>query len=116
MHIRPGPRDLSVEGSPAVARGHRRVRRPSAMIGRMDSTAARREVPISTDTIRLGQLLKLAGLADSGSEAKWLLDDVDDDGEPRVRVNGEPETRRGRTIVVGDVVAVDDDEVVVVAG
>ena len=87
----------------------------SAKIAGMEGTGARREVPISTDTIRLGQLLKLAGLADSGSEAKWLLDDVDGDGEPRVRVNGVAETRRGRTIVVGDVVAVDDDEVVVVA-
>ena len=82
----------------------------------MDPGDSPQEVAISTDTIRLGQLLKLAGLVDSGSEAKWLLDDVDDNGRPRVTVNGEPETRRGRTIVVGDVVAVDDHSVVVVSG
>ena len=75
-----------------------------------------REIAIRTDTIRLGQLLKLSGLVDSGSEAKWLLEDVGPDGVPRVRVNGAPETRRGRTLVVGDVVAVDDDQVRVAAG
>lgn len=74
-----------------------------------------RDISIRTDTIRLGQLLKLSGLVDSGSEAKWLLEDVDPDGTPRVRVNGEPETRRGRTIVVGDVVSVDEEQVRVTA-
>ena len=57
---------------------------------------------IATDTIRLGQLLKLANLVDSGAEAKQLLSD----GE--VRVNGDPEARRGRQLVRGDVVAVRD--------
>jgi ribosome-associated protein len=52
------------------------------------------------DGIRLGQLLKLAGLAESGGHARALLDD----GE--VTVNGEPETRRGRRILRGDVVVV----------
>ena len=44
-----------------------------------------REVPIRSETIKLGQLLKLAGLIGSGSEAKDLLA-----GEA-VHVNGEPE-------------------------
>jgi ribosome-associated protein len=52
------------------------------------------------DGIRLGQLLKLAGLAESGGHARALVDD----GE--VTVNGEPETRRGRRILRGDVVVV----------
>jgi ribosome-associated protein len=59
-----------------------------------------RDVPIREDMIRLGQFLKLAGLADSGAEAKALL------GEGAVRVNGEPETRRGRQLHRGDVVGV----------
>lgn len=59
-----------------------------------------RDVPIREDVIRLGQFLKLAGLADSGSEAKALLQD----GE--VTVNGEAEERRGRQLRRGDVVAV----------
>jgi len=42
-----------------------------------------RDVPIRGDMIRLGQLLKLAGVADSGSEAKELLADGG------VTVNGE---------------------------
>jgi ribosome-associated protein len=58
------------------------------------------EVPIAGDTIRLGQLLKLAGLVDSGSEVKELLA-----AEP-VFVNDQPETRRGRQLHDGDVVRV----------
>ncbi len=58
-------------------------------------------VPISDDSIRLGQFLKLAGLADSGADARALLDA----GE--VRVNGEPESRRGRQLHRGDAVEVD---------
>jgi ribosome-associated protein len=68
------------------------------------------DIAISTDTIRLGQLLQLAGLADSGSDAKFLL------AGGEVRVGGEPETRRGRTLRPGDVVAVGGRSVRVVAG
>lgn len=67
-----------------------------------------RQVIISTDTIRLGQLLKLAALVDSGSDAKFLL------AGGEVLVNGHPETRRGRQIGDGDVVEVDDESVRVV--
>jgi len=59
-----------------------------------------RDVAIREQTIRLGQLMKLAGLADSGGEARSLIAD----GE--ARVNGEVETRRGRQLHDGDVVAV----------
>lgn len=48
--------------------------------------------------IRLGQLLKAAGLVDTGGEAKLVLADE------QVRVNGEIETRRGRQLHPGDVV------------
>lgn len=58
-------------------------------------------VPISDDSIRLGQFLKLADLADSGAHARSLLDDG------AVTVNGEDENRRGRQLVKGDVVEVD---------
>ena len=57
-----------------------------------------RDVEIRDESIRLGQLLQLAGLVDSGSDAKLLLLG----GE--VLVNGEPETRRGRQLHDGDVV------------
>ncbi len=58
------------------------------------------EVSITGDSIRLGQLLKLAGLVDAGSDVKQLL------GAGDVRVNGEPEQRRGRQLVRGDEVGV----------
>jgi len=57
-----------------------------------------RDVAIREETIRLGQLLKLAGIADSGGEARELVQDG------VVRVNGEVETRRGRQLHCGDVV------------
>jgi ribosome-associated protein len=58
-----------------------------------------RDVEIRDDVIRLGQLLKLAGIASSGTDAKELLIA----GE--VTVNGEAEARRGRQLRRGDVVA-----------
>ena len=64
-----------------------------------------REVPIREQKIRLGQLLKLAGLADSGSEARALVQDG------AVTVNGEIDTRRGRQLRPGDVVAVGGESV-----
>jgi ribosome-associated protein len=63
-----------------------------------------RDVAIRDESIRLGQFLKLAGLADMGSDAKQLLLD----GE--VTVNGEPEARRGRQLHRGDVVALGGEE------
>jgi ribosome-associated protein len=59
-----------------------------------------REIEIRGHTIRLGQLLKMAGIVGSGGEAKALLADG------AVTVNGEPETRRGRQLHPGDQVAV----------
>ncbi|WP_445257953.1 RNA-binding S4 domain-containing protein [Nocardioides aurantiacus] len=56
------------------------------------------DVPIRDEVIRLGQFLKLANLVENGSDAKVVL------GEGRVTVNDEPESRRGRQLVVGDVV------------
>lgn len=57
------------------------------------------DVPIRDEAIRLGQFLKLANLVESGAEAKPVIADG------LVTVNGEPETRRGRQLRVGDVVA-----------
>ena len=56
------------------------------------------EIQVGPDGIRLGQLLKLASLVDSGGEAKALLES----GE--VHVNGRPETRRGAQLKPGDTV------------
>jgi len=58
------------------------------------------DVPISGDMIRLGQLLKFTGLAESGAHAATIIASGD------VTVGGEVETRRGRQLVRGDVVSV----------
>ena len=62
-----------------------------------------RDVPIRGEVIRLGELLKLAGVVGTGGEAKLLL------ASEEVRVNGEPETRRGRQLHAGDEVLVGDE-------
>ena len=64
-----------------------------------------RDFAIRDDMIRLSQLLKAAGLAGSGAEAKELVVAGD------VRVNGVVETRRGRQLHRGDVVALGDESV-----
>ena len=69
-----------------------------------------RDVPIREDVIRLGQFLKLADLVDTGADAKGVL------VAGLVRVNGEVETRRGRQLVVGDVVALGGQAAVVADG
>lgn len=60
---------------------------------------------ISDDGIRLGQFLKLTGLIEIGGDAKGVL------AAGRVTVNGEIETRRGRQLGIGDVVALDGEQV-----
>jgi ribosome-associated protein len=64
-----------------------------------------RTVEIRGEGIRLGQFLKLADLVDNGSDVKPLV------AGGEVSVNGETETRRGRQLAKGDVVAVLGDEV-----
>ena len=58
------------------------------------------EIEIRGEMIRLGQLLKLAGLLESGAEAKQFL------AETAVLVNGEREQRRGRQLHPGDSITV----------
>ena len=58
-----------------------------------------RDLPIRGESIRLGQALKVSGLAESGGEARALVE------QGAVTVNAEVETRRGRKLRHGDVVA-----------
>ena len=60
-----------------------------------------REVDVEQDMIRLAQFLKLAGVIDSGGEAKVRI------AAGEVSVNGEVELRRGRQLAHGDVVEID---------
>lgn len=57
------------------------------------------DVEIRDEMIRLGQLLKLAGVVEDGGEARAAIEA----GE--VTVNGTVETRRGRQLHPGDEVA-----------
>ena len=72
--------------------------------------SAVREVSIRDETIRLGQLLKLADLVEAGADVKPLM------VQGHVSVNGEVETRRGRQLVKGDVVALAGQQARVAAG
>lgn len=57
-------------------------------------------VAIHTEYITLGQFLKLTDCIDSGGQAKAFL------AETSIRVNGEPENRRGRKLYPNDIVQV----------
>jgi len=59
------------------------------------------DVPIRDESIRLGQFLKLAGLIDSGADAKAVIADG------QVVVNDTVERRRGRQLRAGDTVEYD---------
>ena len=60
------------------------------------------------ESIRLGQLLKLVDAVPTGAQVKDVL------LTGTVRVNGEPEERRGRQVRKGDVVSAEGMEDVVV--
>ncbi|MEH0147841.1 RNA-binding S4 domain-containing protein [Corynebacterium sp. Q4381] len=66
------------------------------------------EVPISGDSIKLGQFLKLANLVESGGHAKELIEA----GE--VSVNGEVVTSRGFLLHDAALVAIGDTQATVV--
>ncbi len=61
------------------------------------------EVKITTEFIKLEQLLKFSGVCQTGGEAKLHIQD----GE--VFVNGEPCTQRGKKIRAGDKVSFEDE-------
>ena len=62
---------------------------------------------IKDEFIKLGQALKLAGLVDSGLDAKYVIQD----GE--VTLNGVVETQRGKKCVPGDVVSFEGNSFVI---
>ena len=63
------------------------------------------ELKLQGEFIKLGQALKAAGLAETGSEAKEVILDG------LVQVNGETDTRRGRKLYAGDVVTFNGEEI-----
>lgn len=65
-------------------------------------------ITLREEYIKLGQALKAAGLVSSGLEAKEVITDG------QVLVNGEVDTRRGKKLYEGDVVAFQGEEVKIV--
>ncbi|MDE6221810.1 MAG: RNA-binding S4 domain-containing protein [Lachnospiraceae bacterium] len=66
-----------------------------------------KEVRIRDDFIKLGQALKLAGLVESGVDAKTVIQDG------QVRVNGQVETQRGKKLVENDEVSFEGNTFVI---
>lgn len=62
-------------------------------------------IVIRDEFIKLGQAMKLAGLVESGVEAKIEIQ------EGFVKVNGEVELQRGKKIYPGDVIEFDGQQV-----
>ena len=65
------------------------------------------EVKIKDDYIKLGQALKLAGLVDSGVDAKIAVQNG------QVKVNGQVETQRGKKLVENDKVSFEGNSFVI---
>lgn len=63
------------------------------------------KISIKDDYIKLGQALKLAGLVDSGLDAKIVIQDG------KVKVNGKTEIQRGKKIVPGDIITFQNQQV-----
>ena len=64
-----------------------------------------RTLKLKSEYITLGQLLKAMDFAQDGVDAKYRIQN----GE--ASVNGEVETRRGRKLYDGDIVAIDGQSV-----
>ena len=62
-------------------------------------------IKLRDDYIKLGQALKAAGLAESGVDAKFAIQDG------LVKVNGKVELQRGKKRVDGDVIEFDGETI-----
>ncbi len=60
------------------------------------------EIKLRDEYIKLGQALKAAGIAESGVDAKFLIQDA------KVLVNGQVELQRGKKLHDGDEVVCGD--------
>lgn len=63
-----------------------------------------KEIKINTEFIKLGSLLKWAGIVGQGSDAKMIIKDG------AVSVNGKECTERGRKIKKDDIITFDSED------
>ena len=61
-------------------------------------------IEITTEFIKLDQLLKFSNITENGADAKYLV------VNGYVKLNGETELRRGKKIYDGDVVEIDYED------
>lgn len=66
------------------------------------------QIKLRDEYIKLGQVLKATGLAESGVDAKFLIQDG------LVKVNGVVETQRGKKLYDGDEVEFDNNIIKIV--
>jgi len=66
------------------------------------------QIQIRDDFIKLGQALKLAGLVESGVDAKFVIQDG------LVKVNGQTEYQRGKKLYSGDIFSYEGQDVKVI--
>lgn len=67
-----------------------------------------KELILKSEYIKLGQALKAADLVSDGAEAKMVVQ------EGKVKVNDAVDTRRGRKLMAGDVVAYNGSEIIII--
>lgn len=65
------------------------------------------KIKITTEYIKLEQMMKFASLAQSGSDAKNII------RAGAVRVNGKPEMQRGKKLRQGDIVSFEGREYII---
>lgn len=62
-------------------------------------------IHLKDDFIKLGQALKLAGLVESGVDAKFAVQDG------HVKVNGQTQLQRGKKLYDGDIIEYNGNQV-----
>ncbi len=62
-------------------------------------------ITIRDDFIKLGQAMKLGGMAGSGVDAKFVIQ------EGLVKVNGRVETQRGKKLHEGDIITYEGESI-----
>lgn len=67
-----------------------------------------KEIKLRDEYIKLGQVLKAAGLVESGVDAKFVIQDG------LVKVNGQVNTQRGKKLYEGDIVEFENSQIKIV--
>lgn len=65
-------------------------------------------IHLKDDFIKLGQALKLSGLAESGVDAKFAVQNG------QVKVNGQTEVQRGKKLYDGDLIEYNGNQVKII--